>query len=197
MAFCHGVSEFCLRKHAWLHRQTHFQGWKYVRLSAAVLDRQPDRGLVRGRRGHAVLLVGLDVDVVPGPHLHDPVLKLQPGGTLEHDHPLAGRLVIPEAIGGLVAVRDDSLDADSGGLQERREEFLGAACWASDGLIRGSQAITGNAFPRWSSGNRRSSRWPRVKELIPSVLRGKQDCCSRAHASCRCSLGHHPNTDTR
>ena len=72
-----------------------------------------------------MLRVGRDVKVIAGAHLDGLVLEFDPGSPLEHDHPLAGWLVVPEAIGGLVAVGDDSLDADSGGLQERREEILG------------------------------------------------------------------------
>ena len=44
---------------------------------------------------------------------------------LQHDHPLAGWLVVPEAIWGSMAVGDDSFDADAKGLQEGREEVGG------------------------------------------------------------------------
>jgi len=71
-----------------------------------------------------VLSVGRDVEVVAGPHLDCPVLELDPGSPPEHDHPLAGRLVVPEAIGRFMAVGNDSLDTDAGGLQEGGEEFL-------------------------------------------------------------------------
>ena len=72
-----------------------------------------------------MLRVGRNVKVVAGTHLDRLVLELDPGGPLEHDHPLTGWLVVPEPIGGLVAVGNYSLDADFGGLQERREELLG------------------------------------------------------------------------
>jgi hypothetical protein len=86
VAFCHGVSEFCLRKHAWPHRQTHFHGWKYVCLSAllfrtAAIHRQPDRGLLRGRPGNSVLRVGGDVEVVAGAKLYHAAPELQAGRT--------------------------------------------------------------------------------------------------------------------
>ncbi len=89
------------------------------------MHRQPDRGLLRRRPSYPVLRVGRDVEVVAGAELDCLTLEFDPGSPLEHNHPLAGWLVVPEAIGGLVAVRDDSLNADIGGLQERREEFRG------------------------------------------------------------------------
>jgi len=89
------------------------------------MHRQPDRGFVRRRPGHAVLLVRRDVEVVSGAHLNRTVLELDLGSSLQHQHPLAGWLVVPEAIGRLMVVGDDPLDAYSPGLQERREEFLG------------------------------------------------------------------------
>ena len=80
------------------------------------MHRQPDRGLVWCCPSYSVLRVGRDVEVVAQAHLDRLVLEFDPSGPLEHDHPLAGWLVVPEAIGQLVAAGDDSLDTDARGL---------------------------------------------------------------------------------
>ena len=110
--------------------RTLFLGSKRVRLEAglisdAVLHRQPDCGLLRRRPGYPVLRMGPNLVAVTVDDLDLAVLNFDHGGPLQHDHPVTGWLVVPEAIGGLVAAGDDSVDADFGGLQESGEELLG------------------------------------------------------------------------
>ena len=71
-----------------------------------------------------MLLVGRDIHEIPGPHFQHPVLELEPGSPLEHQHPLGLILVVPEARRRAMAVGDDSLDADALAGPKNRGEFL-------------------------------------------------------------------------
>jgi hypothetical protein len=68
-----------------------------------------------------------DVHEVAGIHLDGPILEPQPSRSFQHDHPLVLVLVEPETFGRGVAVGNDSLDADVGGFEQRREKLVGQA----------------------------------------------------------------------
>jgi len=93
--------------------------------SAAVENRQPHGRLARAGPFDPVLLVGGDIDPIPRHHLHDPVLELEAGGTLQDHHPFVLRLVIPRAFGRLVPRADDPFDPDAMALLKDGGEFLG------------------------------------------------------------------------
>ena len=81
------------------------------------MHRQPDRRLVRRRPLNPVPFVRRDVDEA-GRHLQGSVLEPEPCSAHQDHDPLVLILVVPEAIGRSVAVGDDSLDADVGGIDE-------------------------------------------------------------------------------
>ncbi len=53
------------------------------------------------------------------------ILKPQPSRALQHHDPLVLVLVVPEAFRRGVAVRDDSLDADVGVVEQRCDKLVG------------------------------------------------------------------------
>jgi hypothetical protein len=74
-----------------------------------------------------VTAVRCDQDVIPG--LQDPwlglVFEAQAGAASQHDHPLAGVLVVPLAGRGDVAGRDDALQPKVRGLEHHVDELIG------------------------------------------------------------------------
>jgi hypothetical protein len=69
--------------------------------------------------------MGRDVEVVAGDHFDNPVLELDPDSSLQHDHPLVLRLVVPKARGRIVALGNDSLDPDAVAYLQNEGELFG------------------------------------------------------------------------
>ena len=91
------------------------------------MHRQPDRQLIMRRPFDAVHGVRRNVDAVATLQLDGLVhaVEAKPRRALQHHDPLMLLLVIPEAVGRGVPVGHDSLDADRGCLQQRRDQLAG------------------------------------------------------------------------
>ena len=89
------------------------------------MHREPYRRFVGRGPFDPVLRMGRDVDVVPGAHVHHPVLEgeaCRPGQ--DHD-PLVLWLVVPEVRRRAVPCADDPFKPDAIALLKNRGEFFG------------------------------------------------------------------------
>src|SRR6201995_3042291 len=79
------------------------------------MDGEPDRWLLRLRPLHAMAFPCRDEDVIPHAQRSRGRLmfEAQCGATLEHDHPLVPRLIIPEARRTSLPLRYNALDLQS------------------------------------------------------------------------------------
>ena len=89
--------------------------------------RQPNGRLIRRRPLDSMAFVRPDIHVIAGPHFQEFVvtLELEPRCSLQHDHPLMLVLVIPEPIGGRMAVGDDPFDPHRLGIEESLQKLVG------------------------------------------------------------------------
>jgi hypothetical protein len=90
------------------------------------MDGEPDRWLSRLRPLDAVAFPGRDEDVIPCAQrpCGRLVFELQCGATLEHDHPLVPRLIIPEARRTSLPLRYNALDLQSRPGEDFAERFF-------------------------------------------------------------------------
>lgn len=88
--------------------------------------RQPNRRLIGCGPLDPVLFVCWNVQPISRPHLNRLFVALEPEPSfaLNHHNPLVFVLVVPKAIGRSMAVRNDSLDADVGCIDERLDQFF-------------------------------------------------------------------------
>src|SRR5690606_35812798 len=97
-----------------------------IRSFLAEEHRQPHGRLIWRRPLDPMLPMGLDQNVIAGPHLNRfTILEKQFGFALNHNDPLVFVLIVPEALGRDVSRGYDPLDADVLVLSENRDEFLG------------------------------------------------------------------------
>ena len=90
------------------------------------MDGEPDRWLLRLRPLDAMAFSCRDEDVIPYAQRSRGrfVFELQRGATLQHDHPLVPRLIIPEARRTGLPLRYDALDLQSRPGEDFAERFF-------------------------------------------------------------------------
>ena len=90
------------------------------------MDCQPDGQLIGRCPLYAMAPVGGDVDRIARVQCDDcpVILKPQSRGALEHQHPFVLVLIVPEPGWRRMPPRDNPLDAQSTGLQQRLDQFV-------------------------------------------------------------------------